>query len=40
MAKLLQLLEQDCTLTPEQLASMTDMTVEEVIEKIASLARK
>ena len=30
MAKLLQLLEQDCTLTPEQLASMTDMTVEEV----------
>ncbi len=30
MAKLLQLLEQDCTLTPEQLASMTDMTVEDV----------
>ena len=29
MAKLLQLLEQDCTLTPEQLASMTDMTVED-----------
>ena len=28
--KLLQLLEQDCTLTPEQLASMADMTVEEV----------
>ena len=30
MAKLLQPLEQDCTLTPEQLASMTDMTVEDV----------
>ena len=30
MAKLLQLLEQDCTLTPEQLASMTDMTAEDV----------
>ena len=30
MAKLLQLLESDCTLTPEQLASMTNMTVEEV----------
>lgn len=28
--KLLQLLESDCTLTPEQLASMADMTVEEV----------
>ena len=28
--KLLQLLENDCTLTPEQLASMTGMTVEEV----------
>ena len=28
--KLLQLLEQDCTLTPEQLASMADMSVEEV----------
>ena len=27
MAKLLRLLEQDCTLTHEQLASMTDMTV-------------
>ena len=26
MAKLLRLLEQDCTLTHEQLASMTDMT--------------
>ena len=30
MAKLLQLLEEDCTLTPEQLASMADMKVEEV----------
>ena len=28
--KLLRLLEQDCTLTPEQLASMADMTVEAV----------
>ena len=28
--KLLQLLEQDCTMTPEQLASMADMSVEEV----------
>lgn len=28
--KLLQLLESDCTLTPEQLASMAGMTVEEV----------
>ena len=28
--KLLQLLEEDCTLTPEQLASMADMSVEEV----------
>ena len=28
--KLLQLLEQDCTLTPQQLASMADMSVEEV----------
>lgn len=28
--KLLRLLEEDCTLTTEQLASMTDMTVEEV----------
>ena len=34
MAKLLQLLEQDCTLTPEQLASMTDMTVEDVKAEI------
>ena len=28
--KLLQLLEEDCTLTPEQLASMANMTVDEV----------
>ena len=28
--KLLQLLEQDCTLTPEQLSSMADMSVGEV----------
>lgn len=28
--KLLQLLEQDCTMTPQQLASMADMSVEEV----------
>ena len=28
--KLLQLLEQDCTLTPDQLASMADMSVEDV----------
>lgn len=30
MSKLLRLLEEDCTLTPEQLASMTGMSVEEV----------
>ena len=30
MTKLLQLLEQDCTLTPEQLASMADMPLDEV----------
>ena len=30
MAKLLRLLEQDCTLTHEQLASMTDMPVADV----------
>ncbi len=30
MTKLLKLLEQDCTLTNEQLASMADMTVEDV----------
>ena len=28
--KLLQLLEEDCTLTPEQLASMAGMSVDEV----------
>ena len=28
--KLLQLLEEDCTLTPEQLASRANMTVDEV----------
>ena len=32
--KLLQLLEQDCTLTPEQLASMADMSVEDVKTEI------
>ncbi len=32
--KLLQLLEQDCTLTPEQLASMADMSVEDVKAEI------
>ena len=30
MTKLLQLLEEDCILTPEQLASMADMKVEDV----------
>ena len=30
MTKLLQLLEQDCTLTDEQLASMANMTLEDV----------
>ena len=30
MRNLLQLLETDCTLTPEQLASMADMSVEDV----------
>ena len=30
MTNLLQLLEEDCTLTPEQLASMADMKVEDV----------
>ena len=37
MTKLLQLLEQDCTLTDEQLASMADMTLEEVIAAKAKL---
>lgn len=32
--KLLRLLEEDCTHTPEQLASMADMTVEEVKAEI------
>ena len=32
--KLLQLLEHDCTLTPEQLASMADMSVEDVKAEI------
>ena len=32
--KLIQLLEQDCTLTPEQLASMADMSVEDVKAEI------
>ena len=32
--KLLQLLEQDCTLTPEQLASMANMSVEDVKAEI------
>ena len=37
MTKLLQLLEQDCTLTDEQLASMANMTLEEVIAAKAKL---
>ena len=37
MTKLLQLLEQDCTLTDEQLASMTNMTLVEVIAAKAKL---
>ena len=32
--KLLRLLEEDCTHTPEQLASMDDMTVEDVNPEI------
>ena len=35
MTKLLQLLEEDCTLTPEQLASMANMKVDEVKAAIA-----
>ncbi len=31
MLKLLKLLEEDCTLTNEQLAAMTEMTVDEVV---------
>ena len=34
MTKLLQLLEEDCTLTPEQLASMADMKVEDVMAAV------
>ena len=34
MKKLLQLLEEDCTLTREQLASMSGMTVEEVEKSV------
>ena len=37
MTKLLQLLEQDCTLTDEQLASMADMKLEDVIAAKAKL---
>jgi DNA-binding Lrp family transcriptional regulator len=37
MNKLLQVLEQNCTMTDEQLASMADMTVEEVRETRAKL---
>ncbi len=32
MLKLLKLLEEDCTLTNEQLAAMTEMTVDEVVK--------
>ena len=37
--KLLRLLEEDCTLTPEQLASMAEMTVDEVKAAIAGYER-
>lgn len=37
MKKLLQLLEEDCTLTQEQLAAMTGKTVEEVAAEIKKL---
>lgn len=37
MTKLLQLLEQDCTLTDQQLASMANMTLEEVLAAKAKL---
>ena len=37
MTKLLHLLEQDCTLTDEQLASMADMKLEDVIAARAKL---
>ena len=38
--KLLRLLENDCTLTREQLASMADMTVEEVNAAIKEYEEK
>lgn len=37
--KLLKLLEQDCTLKPEQLAAMCNMTVEEVRKEIEQLQK-
>lgn len=40
MKKLLELLEEDCTLTHEQLASMTGMTVQEVEEEIQKKERE
>lgn len=40
MKKLLQLLEEDYTLTTEQLASMTDMSVEEVKSAIAAYEKE
>ena len=40
MTKLLQLLESDCTLTPEQLAAMTQKSVEEVKATIAQLEKE
>lgn len=39
MKKLLQLLEEDCTLSHDQLASMTGMTVEEVTAAIQKLEK-
>ena len=39
MNRLLQLLEQDCTLDDEQLASMADMTVEQVRTERARLEK-
>ena len=40
MATILQLLEQDCTLTPEQLAPMTGMTVDAVKASIAKYEKE
>lgn len=40
MTKLLQLLESDCTLTHDQLAAMTGMTVEEVETEIRRLEKE